>query len=95
MPTAIRAVLLGLGLTPISALGTTLVLTILFFGTNGNQPWLELILFLLIALLPALLLSGMAAIQAIDTSYKKAITCGLILPTIAVCVWYGLGLTRG
>jgi len=95
MSTTIRAVLLGLGLIPLSALGTALVLTILFFGANPHQSWLELILFLLISLLPALLLSGIAAIQAIDTHYKKAITCGLILPTIAICIWYGMGLIRG
>ncbi|MGC4043815.1 MAG: hypothetical protein QM758_08405 [Armatimonas sp.] len=93
MSTTIRAVLLGLGLTPFSAIGTALVLTILFLGTQGHQSWLEMILFLLIATLPALLLSGMAAIQTIDTYYKKAITCGLVLPTIAICVWYGMGLT--
>ncbi len=38
MSTTTRAVLLGVGLIPFSALGTALILTILFFPVNSPQP---------------------------------------------------------
>jgi hypothetical protein len=93
MPTTIRAILLGLALAPLSVLGTIVVLTILLFGATGPQPLLEMVVLLLIALLPAALLSGISATLPIHASYKKAIALGLCLPTVAVCLWYGIAFS--
>ena len=89
-----RALALFLVLGALSAMGTFVALIVLLFGTNGRQPFLEILPFLLLALRPGAVLSGLTRLLPVQSVYKKAISLGLLLPALAVCAYFAIGLSQ-
>ena len=85
-----RLLLLSLGLVGLSTFGTFITLTLLLFGATGRQPVGEVWILMCLALLPALIFSGVGAVLPIQAAYKKAIALSLILPALALCLYYGI-----
>lgn len=86
----LKAIALFVSLGLLSTLGTFVTLSLLLFGATGRQPVGEIVKMTCLALLPALILSGIGAILPIQMAYKKAIALGLILPAVALCLYYGI-----
>jgi hypothetical protein len=85
-----KAIALFVSLGLLSTLGSFVTLSFLLFSATGRQPVGEMAILMCIALLPALILSGIGAALPIQTVYKKAIALGLILPALALSLFYGI-----
>ncbi|MGC4043818.1 MAG: hypothetical protein QM758_08420 [Armatimonas sp.] len=88
MKTSMREILLGIVVAIFSGIGTMIALTIIFFAALGKQPMADLLFASAIVLAPGMLLTVVTANLPIASSYKRATALGLLLPCIAVCIYF-------